>query len=226
MTREDDDLYARHQMLGALVNVLVHDLRNPLHSATLLLEAMGSPSADIGVLRGKLRAQIGKLDGLITETNDWMKEAALESCLEVIAVDSLSRAIAEGYPALTNRVATFVLPAPSGLEVTTDRRLLERAAIEVVAVLAEQHERHGTDSPPRVMVTIDEPEAGVVRLCLGDLDRDHGESLAKAAPFTIAGGGLRLAIARSLAQNAGATLRLEKGAEGTMRFALSLRKAG
>lgn len=225
MTSEDD-LYASHQMLAALVSVLVHDLRNPLHSATLLVEAMGSPSADVPALRNKLRAQIGKLDGLVGETAATMKELALETCTEVIAVDTLAQAIAEKYASIADCEATFVLPATSGLEITGDRRLLERAAIEVAAVVAEQQQGlDGAASPPRVLVTVDTPQEGTVRLCLGDLTRERGDALAKA-PFAIAGGGIRLAVAHSLAQSAGAMLRLEQGADGVARFALFLRKAG
>jgi len=224
MTSEDD-LYASHQMLAALVSVLVHDLRNPLHSATLLVEAMGSPSADVQALRNKVRAQIGKLDGLVGETAAAMKELALEPCTEVIAVDTLARTIAQKYAAIADREATFVLPATSGLEVTVDRRLLERAAIEVAAVVVEQQGLDDATSPPRVLVSIDAPEEGSVRLCLGDLTRERGDTLAKA-PFAIAGGGIRLAAARSLAQSAGAMLRLEQGADGVARFALFLRQAG
>ena len=224
MTSEDD-LYASHQMLAALVSVLVHDLRNPLHSATLLVEAMGSPSADVQALRNKLRAQIGKLDGLVGETAAAMKELALEPCTEVIAVDTLARTIAQKYASIADREATFVLPATSGLEVTVDRRLLERAAIEVAAVVVEQQGLYDATSPPRVLVSVDAPEEGTVRLCLGDLTRERGDTLAKA-PFAIAGGGIRLAAARSLAQIAGAMLRLEQGADGVARFALFLRQAG
>ena len=224
MTSEDD-LYASHQMLAALVSVLVHDLRNPLHSATLLVEAMGSPSADVQALRNKLRAQIGKLDGLVGETAAAMKELALEPCTEVIAVDTLARTIAQKYSSI-DRQATFVLPATtSGLEVTVDRRLLERAAIEVAAVIVEQQGLDGATSPPRVLVSVDAPEEGTVRLCLGDITRERGDTLAKA-PFAIAGGGVRLAAARSLAQSAGAMLRLEQGADGVARFALFLPQAG
>ena len=59
---KDDDLYARYQTLAAAISVLLHDLRNPLHSATLLVEAMGSRNADLDSLRGKLRGQFGKLE--------------------------------------------------------------------------------------------------------------------------------------------------------------------
>jgi signal transduction histidine kinase len=221
MTHEESDLYARHQTLAALMSVLVHDLRNPLHSATLIVEAMGSPSADLEVLRGKLRAQIGKLDGLIAETAPRVKELALEPCMEVVAVDGLLRSIVDNFPAITDRDATFDLPAPSGFEVATDRRLLERAAIEVAAVVAEQQGPERTTAPVRV--TVDEPERGIVRLRLGDIERERAERLAKA-PFSIAGGSLGLAIARSLAQSAGAMLRLEQGDGGVARFALFLRK--
>ena len=223
MTREYDDLYARHQMLAALVNVLVHDLRNPLHSATLLLEAMGSPSANLETLRNKLRAQIGKLDGLIAETNNSAKEMALEPTVEVIALDALLGALVDHYPAIAGQVR-FELPRASGLEITTDRKLLERAAIEVASVIAERQAESNEGLPPRVAITIDEPEDGIVRINFGELAREHGDALAKA-PFAIAGGGIRLAMARSLAQIAGAMLRLEQDADGIGRFAFSLHRA-
>src|SRR5690242_3568957 len=223
MTREYDDLYARHQMMAALVNVLVHDLRNPLHSATLLLEAMGSPSANVEGLRGKLRAQIGKLDGLIAETNSSVKELVLEPNVEVVAVDAMLGALVDHYPTLTEQPVEFDLPAASGLEVSTDRKLVERAAVEVTSAIAERR-KNGSDAVPHVTVTIDEPEDGTVRVLFGDLSREQCEALVKA-PFAIAGGGIRLAMARSLTQSAGAMLRLEQDAEGVGRFVFFLRKA-
>jgi hypothetical protein len=224
MTREYDDLYARHQMLAALVNVLVHDLRNPLHSATLLVEAMGSPSANIETLRGKLRAQFGKLDGLIGETNANVKDLALEPNVEATALDSWLRGLADHFSSVTERQASFVLPPASDVEIAIDRKLLERAAIEVAAALIERQGQPNDTSPPRVNIAVDEPEPGSMRVSLGDLGREQGDALAKA-PFAIAGGGIRLAMARSLAQSAGAMLRFEQDAEGTGRFAFFLRKA-
>lgn len=223
MSREYDELYARHQMLTALVNVLVHDLRNPLHSATLLVEAMGSPSANIEALRAKLRAQIGKLDGLIGETNASMKELAVEPSIEIVDVDPLLRDLVEHFPPNAEHPATFVLPPASGLAVAVDHKLLRQAAVEVARVLAER--QASAEKPARVMVTIDEPEEGGVRLYFGDLAREHGEALAKA-PFAIAGGGIRLAVARSMTQSAGGTLRLEQNTDGIARFAFYLRKGG
>ncbi|HMI88992.1 MAG TPA: hypothetical protein VK550_33170 [Polyangiaceae bacterium] len=224
MSREYDDLYARHQMMAALVNVLVHDLRNPLHSATLLIEAMGSPSANIEALRGKLRAQIGKLDALIGETNSSMRELVVEPQIEVVAVDTLLRAIVEHYPVVIGRAATFEVPSVPGLKAVIDLKLVERAAIEIAAAVAERHAEQSENSPPRVILTVDEPEAGTVRIRVGDLAREPTDALAKA-PFAVAGGGIRLASARSLAQSASASVRLEQDPAGVGRFSLFLRKA-
>jgi signal transduction histidine kinase len=221
MTSDDDDLYTRHQMLAALVNVLVHDLRNPLHSATLLIEAMGSPSADVEALRTKLRGQIGKIDGLIAQTTAGMKELAQEPRVETIAIDELLRSIVERYVKVTARATTFELPAASGLDIAADRRMLERAAIEIAAVIAERQRQPEDGPPPRVLLTVDEPEPGTVCLRLGDLQGQEAEATAKA-PLTISGGGIRLAVARSLAQRAGATLRVEQIRGGPTRFALLL----
>jgi len=221
MTREDDDLYARHQLLAALVNVLVHDLRNPLHSATLLIEAMGSPSADAELLRTKLRGQIGKVEAVIAQTTGAVKQLVHEPRVEAVDIDALLRSVAERYSTVTVRPATFVLPAASGLEIAADRRMLERAVIEIAAVIAERQRQPEDGPPPRVLLAVDEPEPSTVRLRLGDLRGEDAEAAAKA-PFTISGGGVRLAVARSLAQKAGATLRVEQTDEGLTRFALLL----
>jgi hypothetical protein len=184
---------------------------------------MGSPSANIEALRAKLRAQIGKLDGLIGETNASMKELAVEPSIEIVDVDPLLRDLVEHFPPNAEHPATFVLPPASGLAVAVDHKLLRQAAVEVARVLAER--QASAEKPARVMVTIDEPEEGGVRLYFGDLAREHGEALAKA-PFAIAGGGIRLAVARSMTQSAGGTLRLEQNTDGIARFAFYLRKGG
>jgi hypothetical protein len=221
MNRDDDDLYARYHTLAALVNVLVHDLRNPLHSATLIIEAMGSPSADPATLRTKLRAQIGKLDSLIAETNASMKAQAVTPRADTIDVDAWLRAIVERSAALETPTK-WVLPDAFQAEVVADRKLLDLATLDVAAVLAE-HAATRDATGALLTVTIDEGEPGSVRVRLGDLDPAYAATLAKA-PFAIAGGGIRLAVARAMTQNAGGMLRLEHGADGKAAFAFFLRK--
>lgn len=217
----NDDLYARYQTLAALVNVLVHDLRNPLHSATLILEAMGSPTADPATLRNKLRAQIGKLDSLIAETNAEMKEQAPAPQVDTIEVDAWLRAIVE-HTSFTPP-AKWVLPPAERIQVAVDRKLLDLATADIAAVLAEHAAHRDAAGAPVLTVTIDESEPGTVRVRLGDLDAAYAQTLAKA-PFAIAGGGIRLAVARAMTQNAGGMLRLEHGPEDKAAFALFLRK--
>ena len=224
MPNEPEDLYTSHQTLTALVNVLVHDLRNPLHSATLVVEAMGSPSADVPSLRTKLRGQVGKLDGLIGQAAAAMRELALDPHIEAVDLDALLASVGERFRAITDDVVSFKLPTPSGAAITVDRKLVEKAVLEIAAVIAEQARPSGEGEPPEIRLSIDEPEAGTVRLWVGDLEGAYADTLAKA-PFAIAGGGIRLAVARALAQNAGGTLRLVEGTDGVSRFALSLHRA-
>jgi signal transduction histidine kinase len=224
MPHVPEDLYTSHQTLTALVNVLVHDLRNPLHSATLVVEAMGSPSADVSSLRTKLRGQVGKLDGLIGQAAAAMRELALDPQIEAVDLDALLGSLGERYRTVIDEAVSFRLPTPSGVAITVDRRLVEKAILEIAAVLAEHGRPSSGGEPLEVTLSIDEPETGTVRLWIGDLDRAYADTLAKA-PFAIAGGGIRLAVARALTQNAGGTLRLTEGADGVSRFALSLHRA-
>jgi signal transduction histidine kinase len=223
---KNDDLYPRYQTLAALISVLLHDLRNPLHSATLLVEAMGLRTADVDALRGKLRGQFGKLEGLISEASEAIKELGLEARIEDVTVDDLLRSAATSAPALAACDIELVLPSPTGLRVTVDPTLLVRAIAEIGATLFERS--RGTQQGRRegerttIALKVDQPEAGNVRLIVGDWVTPLDDAAVKA-PFAIAGGGIRLALARTLSQIAGATLRLEQSQEAAIRYALYLR---
>src|SRR2546430_12577807 len=117
--KDDDDLYPRYQTLAALMGVLLHDLRNPLHSATLLLEAMGAKTADITALRGKLRGQFTKLEGLMSEAAESIKSLSLEPRIIDVDVDELLRSIATVLPTVDGEAAPTV-PVSSSLRVSAD----------------------------------------------------------------------------------------------------------
>jgi K+-sensing histidine kinase KdpD len=221
---KDDDLYARYHKLAALISVLLHDLRNPLHSATLLVEAMGTRTADVDALRGKLRGQVGKLDGLIGEASDAIKELGLEARIENIAVDDLVRSVAASAPALSGANVAFVVPASMDVRVAVDPTLLIRVVAEIAATIFDRRaKREGTDHAS-IPLLVDRPDASNVRLLVGDWGLAPDDSAVKA-PFAITGGGIRLALARVLSQVAGATLRFEQSPEGKIRYALYLRPA-
>jgi signal transduction histidine kinase len=224
---KDDDLYARYQTLTALVSVLLHDLRNPLHSSTLLVEAMGSRMADIDSLRGKLRGQFAKLEALMTEASDAIKEIGLEARIEEVDVDELLRSAAASSSAVAGTDIALVIPPPTKLRVTADKTLLSLAVAEIGASLSERAMRVTNGRAPKVdgalsiPLTVDQPDPGTVRVVVGSWVPVTDDAVVKA-PFAIAGGGIRLALARTLAQMGGAGLRLEQSPEGSLRFAIHL----
>jgi signal transduction histidine kinase len=228
---KDDDLYARYQSLTALVSVLLHDLRNPLHSSTLLVEAMGSRTADLDSLRGKLRGQFGKLEGLMSEASDAIKERALEARIEEVAVDELLRSVAASSPAIAGADVALVAPPPTQLRVAVDKSLFGLAVAEIGATLSERAAKPNGDGARApggtlsIPLVVDEPDAGNVRIVVGDWMPATDDAAIKA-PFAIAGGGIRLALARTLAQMAGGGLRLEQSPDGSLRYAIHLPRRG
>jgi hypothetical protein len=229
---KDDDLYARYQTLAAAISVLLHDLRNPLHSATLLVEAMGSRNADLDSLRGKLRGQFGKLEALIGEASDAIKDLSLDARVEDIPLDELLRSSAKAAPALSASDIELVMPAsvPKS-RVSVDPVLITRAVAEIGGTLFDRRgpANVAAGSPPAtgrmpILLAVDEADAAHVKLLIGDWIPVNDDAAVKA-PFNIAGGGIRMALARTLAQFSGATIRLEQSPEGSIRYSLLLRRA-
>jgi signal transduction histidine kinase len=218
---DEEDLYARYQSLAALVSVLLHDLRNPLHSATLLVEAMGMRTADVESLRGKLRSQFSKLDALISEANGSIRDLQLDTRPEAIAVDTVIARAVERLRGASAAELTVEAPPPGGLMITCDPTLLSFAIAELASNVAEQAAAQA--GLAKVVFTIDQPQPDAIRVAIGDFQATD-PALVKA-PFSIAGGGVRLALARGLAQQAGAALRLDRGADGRARYTLTAKLA-
>jgi signal transduction histidine kinase len=202
-----DDLYARYQTLVALVGVLLHDLRNPLHNATLLVEAR---SLDHEVLRTKLRAQFGKLEALLGVATDSMRELVIEPQIGEVDVDELVRSAAEAPVGNDEEEPQIELPAPTGLKILADGTMLGRALAELTAHIVDEVRRVGAPGPKAgIKVIVEEGEGGTVNIRVGELPVRDDDNVAKA-PFSIAGGGIHLAVARALSQAAGARLRFDQ----------------
>jgi signal transduction histidine kinase len=222
---KDDDLYARYQTLAAAISVLLHDLRNPLHSATLLVEAMGSRNADVDSLRGKLRGQFGKLEALIGEASDAIKDLSLDARVEDVPLDELLRSSAKAAPALSASDIEIVMPASvSQSRVSVDPVLITRAVAEIGGTLFDRRSPASAPARMPIPLAVDEADAAHVKLVIGDWIPVNDDAAIKA-PFNIAGGGIRMALARTLAQFSGATIRLEQSPEGSIRYSLLLRRA-
>jgi hypothetical protein len=213
-----DDLYARHQALVALINVLLHDLRNPLHNTTLLVEAR---SLDPEVLRTKLRAQFGKLEAILGVATNAVRELTLEPRMGDVEVDALIRLATEVSIGGDGEEPEIELPAPTGLKIVGDEAMLARALGELMAHIAEEWAQANRESPqkPVFKVKVEELE-GAVSIRVGELPAKLADAAAKAS-FSIAGGGVHLALARTLSQTAGAKLRLDPTAGAGAYFALS-----
>lgn len=212
----DDDLYARHQALVALVGVLMHDLRNPLHNATLLIEAK---SLDSEALRAKLRAQFAKLEALLGEATGAVREMMVEPRTEDVEIEKLVRRAIEMASDANCQWSTGAVPA--GLVVPGDMAMLARAVAELATYIAEKaRAAPGGSETPKVRISVEQSEPGLVTLQIGDLPAMLDEAMAKA-PFSIAGGGIHLALARALSQSVGAKMRLAKTADGGSHFTLT-----
>jgi hypothetical protein len=110
------------------------------------------------------------------------------------------------------------------VRVAVDPTLLVRVVAEIAATIFDRRaKREGTEHVS-IPLLVDRPDAANVRLIVGDWGAVPDDSAVKA-PFAIAGGGMRLALARVLSQVAGSTLRFEQSPEGKVRYALYLRPA-
>lgn len=211
MTDLERELYEKHQTLLALVGVLLHELRNPLHGATLLVEAMGMKSADVPQLRGKLKNQFAKLEGILSEVAQPVKELALEPRIESVELRAmLSRAL-EVAEASRSCDAVVRIEGDEAAKAMADPILLERAMTEL---LLRSLDPEPTLNPAlHVLVRIEALSASEVRVVFED-DGPALDETAQRSVFSLAAGGVRLATARAVTTLAGGSLRLERAGEG------------
>jgi signal transduction histidine kinase len=214
----DDDAYERHQILAALTGVLLHDLRNPLHSATLLVEALGG-GGDANALRSKLRAQFAKLDALISTAAVPIREMTMEPRLARTTVQELFATIADLAKKSSEPAEMHLqFEGDQGTSLVTDRILLARALLELSLHAAVEMQSPGrAQAPAEINLRAHGADERSVRITVTSPTMVVTEA-AYRAPFTLASGGLRLALARALSQMAGAALRLERPSGDSAQF--------
>lgn len=219
MTGNERELYEKHQTLLALVGVLLHELRNPLHGATLLVEAMGMKGADVPQLRTKLRNQFAKLEAILSEAAQPVKELALEPQLQTIALRPLLDRAVEIANEGRSCEAELQVEGETSARIVADPILLERA---VADLLLRALDPPPGSAPNRVLVRIETHSPSEIRVVFDD-DGPALDELSQRSPFALVSGGTRLATARALAALAGGSLRMErKDSERGARFVLLL----
>ena len=219
-----EDLYERHQVLSALGSVLLHDLRNPLHSATLLIEAMGLRTSDLDTMRARLRGQLAKLDALISEVAGPMRDLAVDPQISTIELSDLLSQAGELVRSQADDLDLKIESPPSSLRISCDPRLLGRAIVEIVTC-TKQHIAGTGAERPRVTIRVGCTDADTAHVVIEGATSPFPEAVARA-PFAISGGGVGVALARALAQISGAALRLQGGSTASPAFVFLLPREG
>lgn len=207
MTDRERELYEKHQTLSALMGVLLHELRNPLHGALLIVEAMAMKSADIPALRERLKNQFTKLDGILSEAAGPVKALALAPRVERVSVEPIVKRALAHAEASRAPGAEILLDLDEDVRVRIDPILLELAVAELLRHCLDPTSEEG--APTRVAIRTEKASTEELRVIIESDGRILEES-SQASPFTLATGGIRLALARALTMSAGGSLRLDR----------------
>lgn len=207
MTERERDLYEKHQTLVALVGVLLHELRNPLHGATLLVEAMGMKSADIPTLRGKLKNQFTKLEAIMSEVAQPVKELALAPQIEAVEVAHLLSSAQKAAEKSRTCDAEVHIEGAQAAKAMVDPVLLEQAIVQLL--LRSIDPEPMLHPPTRITVRVEALSPSEVRIVFED-DGPVLDETAQRSAFSLAAGGVRLATSRALTTLAGGSMRLER----------------
>jgi signal transduction histidine kinase len=216
-----DELYERLHVASAVLGVLVHELRNPLHGATLLIEAMGLEGADLPSMRAKLRGQIRKFEALLAEVSGPVKDLSTEPRIEWTPLGSVLLQAADTVERAGDIDHVRIdLGQATDLCAHTDRVILARALVELCIALGSIPGAAPQASRGIVSLTLEQADEHI--RILAQKDGPPLPEETRKSPFKLAGGGIHFALARALAESIGARVRLDSSDESGTRFALTL----
>jgi len=220
----------RNHALWVSLSAVLHDVRNPLHNITLLLERLDQPGTDTARVRAQALEQLDRINQRVRRVMDQVSEFSGEITLRPICITEVVQSVTEMISPLARQSGIEFQSDSAGSDplVIADRDLLAQAidhlALNSLQILSELPQSAGRRLAIRV-----EGDAEYVHLLI----EDNGPGLPSAiqerlfeplAGARSRGMGLGLAIAHALAHAAGGTLELGRtGADGT-QFRLRLRK--
>lgn len=204
----------RLELIGQLVLGVAHEIRNPLHGITSVVEALGEEIGKDPVYQEyvhHIRAQVDRMARLVTDLLDMGRpldpgrmhpESLLNICSAALALWKESKSD------LTHAITLTSPPSAEGLDITADGARLQQAIINLVDNAA-QNSPDGSE----VCIEILEPDEKTVRVRV--VDRGTGiapENMKKVfEPFftTRRGGtGLGLCIVQRVVRDHGGDIEL------------------
>lgn len=221
----------RNQALWISLSAVLHDVRNPLHNVTLLVEALGMPGSDATVVREKVLRELERINmrirRVVQQVSEFSGEIERRPVPLAEVLEEVARMIA---PLAKQSSVAFSINSPANTRVVTDPKFLVQAVdhllLNSLQILSEQPS--GKRRELSVTVKIEESSVSL-------LVDDTGPGLPAVVqdrlfePLTASrpsgGMGLGLAIAHALATAAAGELMLTRtGANGT-QFRLRLDQA-
>lgn len=231
--RRADELRARltrverDQAVWVVVAATLHEVKNPLHTAGLLVAEVADLSADTGPLRASLLERVGEQLLRIRTNVEALRSLSdrARPSLRPVAIENIVREVATDLTeAATSANATFNVRVGEPCRATADpghvRIILENLLGNAIEAL--QGERAGGQvevevepSGTAVTVRVKDDGPGIPAAVQDDLF----EPLATTKAHGL---GLGLPIARALARAMGGELAIEGGSGKTAHFVLTL----
>ncbi|MHB1586113.1 MAG: sensor histidine kinase [Acidiferrobacteraceae bacterium] len=219
----------RNQALWVSLSAVLHDVRNPLHSVTLLLESLDHPDSDMARTRAQALDQLAIINLRIRKVMDQVSTLSGEIRRHPVALSAVAAEVTSMISPFASRSGIeFRFEAADNLFVQGDDRLLVQALDHLALNSLQTLAGHGCEGKGWLHLdVVDDGQRVCIRI------EDNGPGLPAAVQERLfeplgdgerCGMGLGLAIARALSQAAGGDLDLSRtGPDGT-EFRLCLDK--
>lgn len=221
----------RNQALWISLSAVLHDVRNPLHNVTLLVETLGMPGSDATVVQEKVLQELERINVRIRRVVRQVAEFSGEIDRRPVPLAEVLKEVAQMITPLAKQSGVmFSINSPPHINVITDPKFLVQAVdhllLNSLQILSEL-----PNSKRRELSVAVALEGSSVSLLVNDTGPGLPEAVQERLfePLTASqpsgGMGLGLAIAHALtAAAAGELMLVRTGADGT-QFRLRLDQA-
>ncbi len=221
----------RNQALWISLSAALHDVRNPLHNVTLLIESMGTSSADVKQVQQQILEQLERIHVRMRHVTKQVAEFSGEIMRRPVRLREVLDSVAGMIePMAEQESISFQIQCPSQLKVIADPKFLIQAIDHLVLNSLQILVKQPRENRRRLSISAVVEESSLYLLI-----EDSGPGLPESVrdklfqPVTAsqpAGGmGLGLAIAHALTTAAGGELYLAQTDASGTQFHLHLNLA-